>query len=117
MSFTSGFEKIAGYSEALGGAGKGLLHGLKDAGSETIKDALKLKGAREAAKTFKGKTVKEVFQTAEGGKTLGHAIGKSLPSAAAGALYTAGAVKAYKKLKSDTSNSYDQAQNSQYYYR
>lgn len=104
-------EKKAGYRDAIGGAAKGFAKGLHEAGKDTVK------GIKETAKNFKGKKAKDIFQTAEGGKTLGHAVGKSVPTIAAGSVLAIGAAKAYKKLRDDTNNSYDQAQNSQYYYR
>ena len=103
MSFSTGFTKIAGLERGLAAAGK-----------ETIKDALKMKGMREAVHDIKGSykwKVKDLFKTPEGRKDLGYAVGKSLPSAAAGTLYAGAGLKAYKAMKSKNQTAYDQ----QYY--
>lgn len=93
MSFTSGFVKIAG-----------LMDGLKAAGNETIKDALSLKGARDAFKgireKYKGK-MKDLVKTKAGASDLASAAAKSLPSAAAATLYAGAAKKLYKAIKKD----------------
>ena len=103
MSFSNGFTKIAGFAR-----------GLAAAGSETIKDALKLKGMRESIKDiksgYKGK-MKDLIKTPEGRKDLSHAVAKSLPSAAAGTLYAAAAKKSYDAMKANNQTQYDQ----QYY--
>lgn len=100
MSFIQGFQKIAGIAEGLAAAGK-----------ETVKDALKLKGAREAysgiKSQYKGK-MKDLIKTPKGRSHLGEAVAKSLPSAAAGAAYLGAGKKIYNAAKKDNSTSYDQ---------
>jgi hypothetical protein len=115
--FSQGLEKIAKIGEVLSAAGKGLAHGLSEAGGHTVKDTLKLRGARESLKDLRAHKAKDLFTTAKGSEALGKAIGKSAPSTVMGAAYAYGGSKLYSKMKSDTNNGYDQAQNSQYYYR
>jgi len=100
MSFAFGFYKIAGITEGLAAAGK-----------ETIKDALKLKGARDAYKSLRGKytgKMTDLVKTKAGAHDLGEAVAKSLPSAGAAALYAGAAKKVYNTAKKDNTTQYDQ---------
>lgn len=103
MSFVGGFLKVAGTIE-------GLTRGVRAAGGETIKDALTMKGLRASVKDlhsrYKGKG-KELLTTHLGRGDLAEAVGKSLPSVAAGGLYAAAAKKSLDTLKRDSQNQYD----------
>lgn len=105
MSFVNGFLKTAGFRE-----------GMVAAGNETIKDALKLKGLRNAVSEIQhshpGK-MKELLSTPEGRKALYKATAKSLPSAAAATAYGYIGKKIYNRYyKKDP-----HAEAADYYYR
>jgi hypothetical protein len=92
MSFDTGFKKTSASFSS----------GLAEAAKQTVGDTLKLKGLREAAssthKAYSGR-YKDLLKTELGRADLGHAVAKSLPSAAVGTAYLAGARKFQKRMQ------------------
>jgi hypothetical protein len=104
MSFANGFLKTAGFGD-----------GVRAAGSQTVKDVLKLKGLRdsitEISKSHSGK-MKQLLTTPAGRDALYEAAAKSAPSLAAATVYGVTGKKVYDKYyKKDP-----QAEMPDYYY-
>lgn len=99
MSFTAGFSKVASVAQSLSNAGK-----------QTVKEVLTLKGLRDSAgslkRGYKGR-YKDLLKTKSGLHDLGKAAIESAPSLAVAGAYGAAASKSYKAMKDANSNTYD----------
>lgn len=104
MNFMNGFKKIAGEPIGLGGIGKSLLGGLRNSGSQTVKDALKpstaVKHVKDAVNEAGG--LKKSFTTQKGREALAKGVGRAAPSAVVAGGYAAAAKKVYNKATEDS---------------
>ena len=114
MGFHKGFHKKAGKAEAIGEAaksivtgvstvGKGIGSGVSSSMGHSVGDTLQLKGLGHLADAYKEHGI-HGLKTPAGQEAWGKAIGKSAPSLAAGAGYTAAAKKVYDKVTEGSPN-------------